>query len=68
MGIEKDSCSWINYGVNNLINTPLWNLIQEKINSNNFKWKDGLTKENAGRKNIRISKYIIKFRFSSDLH
>ena len=29
------------YGVNNLINTPLWNLIQQKLNSDNLQWEDG---------------------------
>ena len=56
MDIERESCAWINYGVNDLSNTPLWGLIQEKLNSDNFKWEDGGTKENGGRKNIRISK------------
>ena len=56
MDIKIDSCSWINYGVNDLSNTPLWGLIQEKLNSNNLKWEDGVSKENAGRKNVRISK------------
>ena len=46
----------LEYGVTNLINTPLWNLIQEKINSNNLKWEDGVSKDNPGSKNIRISK------------
>jgi len=56
MDMEKDAPSWINYGVNDLINTPLWDLIQEKINIDDFQWKDGLSEENADRKNIRISK------------
>ena len=56
MDIERKSCSWINYGVNDLSNTPLWGLIQEKLNSNNLKWEDGVSKDNPGSKNIRISK------------
>ena len=31
----------IEYGINNLNNTPLWNFIQEKINNGNLKWEDG---------------------------
>ena len=56
MDIERKSCSWINYGVNDLSNTPLWDLIQEKLNINNLKWEDGVSKDNPGSKNIRISK------------
>ena len=33
------------YGINNLINTPLWNLIQEKLNSSNLKWIDALVND-----------------------
>ena len=45
------------YGVKNLSNTPLWNLIQEKINSANLQFEDGLFSENDQTKdNIRKSK------------
>ena len=46
----------LEYGVKDLIHTPLWGLIQEKLNSNNLKWEDGVSKDNPGSKNIRISK------------
>ena len=47
----------IAYGVNNLSNTPLWNLIQEKINSANLQFQDGLFyKDNQTKDNIRKSK------------
>ena len=36
MGIKQ-----LTYGINNLSNTPLWNLIQEKINSTNLQFEDG---------------------------
>ena len=42
------------YGVNNLINTSLWNLIQEKINSTNLQFEDGQAFDT--RKDIRKSK------------
>ena len=44
MGIKQAT-----YGVNTLINTPLWNLIQEKINSDNLQWQDGLVDSGLGR-------------------
>ena len=44
------------YGINDLINTPLWDLIQEKINSPNLQWKDGTANEKQRNKNIRKSK------------
>ena len=68
MDIERKSCSWINYGVNDLSNTPLWGLIQEKLNSNNLKWEDVAAATNYfGIGNIRpfeifISKNMICFR------
>ena len=31
----------IEYGINDLKNTPLRRLIQERINSDNLKWEDG---------------------------
>ena len=37
----------MSYGINNLINTPLWNLIQEKLDSSNLKWKEGLINSNS---------------------
>ena len=30
----------VDYGINDLNNTPLWNLIQEKINSVDLQWED----------------------------
>ena len=35
------------YGINNLINTPLWNLIQEELNSSNLEWEDGLVSDKS---------------------
>ena len=35
-------------GINNLINTPLWGLIQEKINNDNLEWFDALVNRNIG--------------------
>ena len=47
----------LNYCVNDLSNTPLWNLIQEKINSDNLRWEDANdASTDGGRKNIRTSK------------
>ena len=46
----------LNYCVNDLINTPLWNLIQENINSDNLRWEDAKASTDGGRKNIRTSK------------
>ncbi len=47
----------INYGINDLNNTPLWGLIQEKLNSADLEWKDGTTKSLEGRgNNVRKSK------------
>ena len=43
------------YGVKNLINTPLWNLIQEKINSSNLQFEDG-TVGPSYKKNVRKTK------------
>ena len=31
----------IDYGVNDLINTPLWTLLERDINSINYNWEDG---------------------------
>ena len=44
------------YGINNLINTPLWNLIQEELNSSNLEWEDGAVGGEGDRKNTRKSK------------
>ena len=45
------------YGVNDLNNTPLWNLIQQKLNSSNLQWEDGKASSTGeGRKNVRKSK------------
>ena len=44
------------YGINNLINTPLWNLIQQKLNSANLQWEDGGINGNRSRDNVRKSK------------
>ena len=46
----------VDYGINDLNNTPLWNLIQEKINSDNLRWEDAKASTDGGRKNIRTSK------------
>ena len=37
----------IEYGINDLKNTPLWRLIQERINSDNLKWEDGIVGDDA---------------------
>ena len=45
------------YSINNLNNTPLWNLIQQKLNSDNLQWEDGKALSTGkGRKNVRKSK------------
>ena len=44
------------YGINNLINTPLWNLIQKELNSSNLEWKDGAIEGEGYSKNTRKSK------------
>ena len=44
------------YGINNLINTPLWNLIQEELNSSNLEWEDGAVGGEGYSKNTRKSK------------
>ena len=44
------------YGINNLINTPLWNLIQEELNSSNLEWEDGAVGGEVYSKNTRKSK------------
>ena len=44
------------YGINNLINTPLWNLIQQKLNSANLEWKDALVGDQKGVSKFRKSK------------
>tara|TARA_B100000131_G_scaffold133974_1_gene130646 strand:+ start:57 stop:629 length:573 start_codon:yes stop_codon:yes gene_type:complete len=47
----------IDYGINDLINTPLWGLIQEKLNSVDLEWKDGTVGSIEGRSNnVRKSK------------
>ena len=46
----------VGYGLNNLINTPLWNLIQEKLNSANLEFEDASTGDLKGVSNIRKSK------------
>jgi PKHD-type hydroxylase len=56
MDIERESCSWINYGVNDLSNTPLWGLIQEQLNNPNLIWEDGISEDDGDRKNVKISK------------
>tara|TARA_A100000172_G_scaffold67880_1_gene47607 strand:- start:20 stop:610 length:591 start_codon:yes stop_codon:yes gene_type:complete len=56
MDIETNSHSYINYGINDLSNTPLWNLIQEKLNSSNLQWEDAIANEKQRKKNIRKSK------------
>ena len=48
----------VGYGINNLINTPLWDLIQEKLNSPNLKWEDATANEKQREKNIRKSKIV----------
>ena len=40
----------LGFGINNLINTPLWGLIQEKINNDNLEWIDALVSRNIGGK------------------
>ena len=37
----------IEYGINDLNNTSLWRLIQERINSDNLKWEDGIVGDDA---------------------
>ena len=37
--MKDQNCSLI-YGVNTLINTPLWGLIEEKLNTTNFQWEN----------------------------
>mgnify|MGYP003116106760 FL=1 len=44
------------YGINNLINTPLWNLIQKELNSSNLEWEDGAVGGEVYSKNTRKSK------------
>jgi len=51
MGIKQTT-----YGINNLSNTPLWNLIQEKINSVDLQWEDGTASSLEGRNDVRKSK------------
>ena len=47
----------IDYGINDLNNTPLWGLIQEKLNSVDLEWKDGTVGSIEGRSNdVRKSK------------
>ena len=46
----------VDYGINDLINTPLWGLIQEKLNSSNLQWEDAIANEKQRKKNIRKSK------------
>ena len=46
----------VGYGINNLINTPLWNLIQEELNSSNLEWEDGAVGGEGYSKNTRKSK------------
>tara|TARA_Y100001973_G_scaffold4795_1_gene6863 strand:+ start:195 stop:791 length:597 start_codon:yes stop_codon:yes gene_type:complete len=50
------------YGINNLINTPLWDLIQEKLNSSNMEWNDALVNDESNgyyndikRRNTKIA-------------
>ena len=53
MGITKHK---ITYGINNLIDTPLWNLIQETINSTDLQFEDGVFFQDDDRKDVRKSK------------
>ena len=46
----------LNYCVNDLSNTPLWNLIQEELNSSNLEWEDGAVGGEGYSKNTRKSK------------
>ena len=46
----------INYGINNLINTPLWDLIQKNINTINHKWENAAVSDSNDRKNVRKCK------------
>ena len=46
----------VDYGINDLNNTPLWNLIQEKINSVDLQWEDGTASSLKGRNDVRKSK------------
>ena len=42
------------YSIKNLNNTPLWNLIQQKLNSDNLQWEDGKALSTGdGRKKVR---------------
>ena len=36
----------LTYGINNIIDTPLWGLIEEKLN-NNLEWKDALVNDDS---------------------
>ena len=42
----------VDYGINDLNNTPLWNLIQEKINSVDLQWEDGTASSLEGRQEV----------------
>ncbi len=44
------------YSINNLNNTPLWNLIQQKLNSVNLQWEDGGINGTRSRDSVRKSK------------
>ena len=46
---------FLQYGVKDLNNTPLWNLIQEKINSDNLQWEVAKTFSDETRKDVRKS-------------
>ena len=44
------------YSINNLNNTPLWNLIQQKLNSANLQWEDGGINGKRSGDSVRKSK------------
>tara|TARA_B100000287_G_scaffold56452_1_gene49608 strand:- start:339 stop:926 length:588 start_codon:yes stop_codon:yes gene_type:complete len=44
------------YGINNFINTPLWNVIEEQLNSSNLNWEDGIANTIDGRNHLDIRK------------
>ena len=46
----------LGYGVNNLINTPLWDLIKKNINNIDHKWENATVSDSNDRKNVRKCK------------
>ena len=46
----------LEYGVKNLIDTPLWNVIEEQLNSSNLNWEDGIANTIDGENHLDIRK------------